>query len=138
MPARGWHADYIGAPYVDAGTTPAGWDCWGLIKFCLQTHFGLDVPAYDAVRGELAGMTARARRDRQAEAFTAGLPAWRPVADAAPGVVVLFTVARRPVHVGLCLHGGQFLHVDRKIETCVESLTCLQWARRIEGFYTCV
>jgi hypothetical protein len=135
-PAPGWHAPLIGAPYRDGGSDPAGWDCFGLICWCLERHFGVTgLDCHSGLRAPLAGLERAARIPMQAAAFEAGRPGWRRIERPVPGAGVLITVAGRPLHAGLALGGGRLLHVDRAIATCVERLDDPQIWRRIEGYY---
>ena len=141
-PPWGWYAPYIGAPYREGGDDPAtGWDCWGLYRTCLARHFGASVPDYDAVRAPEAGDEARARAPakrralRQTRALAAGAKAWSKIARPCPGAAVLILTRGRPLHVGLALGRGLFLHVDRKIATVIERLSAPEWTHRLEGFY---
>lgn len=138
LPPRGWHAAYIGAPYRDHGDSPEGWDCFGLVWWCRAHVYG-DRGLDRELARRAPDPAALSRPDRlaaHAAAFDAGMGAggWM-VCERKPGAAVLFNIAGRPVHVGLMLHDGGFLHVDRNTPTCVERLDSPQWARRVGGFY---
>lgn len=49
--------------------------------------------------------------------------------------VVVFNIAGKPAHVGVCLGRGDFLHVEEGSKSCVERLSSPMWSRRIEGYY---
>ena len=41
----------------------------------------------------------------------------------------------QPMHVGVVVAAGRFLHVDRGIATCVDRLDSIRWWRRLLGAY---
>lgn len=49
--------------------------------------------------------------------------------------VVVFTRAGRPSHVGVCLGGDRFLHVEEDRRSSIDRLGSPLWAARVEGFY---
>lgn len=51
------------------------------------------------------------------------------------GDLVVLTEGGRPRHVGVCLGGGRFVHVEEGERSRVERLTSPLWANRIEGYY---
>lgn len=139
VPPRGWQERYIGCPFLDGGTDPKGWDCFGLVWWCLTAEFGYTgLNAHIAARLPDAASACREERlSHQTDVFTRGIApgrGWR-ACERRSGAAVLIGVRGRPIHVGLVLVGGLFLHVDRKTPTCVEALSDGQWANRILGYY---
>lgn len=135
-PAPGWHERYLGVPYRWDGRTPDAWDCWGLCRWCWAQHFGrADLPDFHDVTTAQAGADRASRFAAQETAITAHRPAWRKLGRPVAGASVLFLIGGRPLHVGLYLGQGDFLHCDRSTATTVESLTDPEWRDRVEGFY---
>jgi len=62
---------------------------------------------------------------------------WRPVSRPKRFDVVVFNRGVRPAHVGVCLGGGQFLHVEEGETSLIDYLSDLAYQPRIEGFYRC-
>ena len=52
-----------------------------------------------------------------------------------PRDVVVVRITGRPGHVGVCVGGGRFLHVEEGETSCIERLSSPVWRSRIEGFY---
>ncbi len=61
--------------------------------------------------------------------------AWMRVALPRPLDLVVFTLAGRPGHVGVCIGAGRFFHVEEGSRARVERLSCSLWSSRIEGIY---
>jgi len=60
---------------------------------------------------------------------------WSRVARPQPLDVVVFNLAGRPGHVGVCVGRGRFFHVEEHSRSRVESLLSPLWSSRIEGYY---
>ena len=141
-PEPGWHRPYLATPWLWQGRDPRGWDCWGMIAWCRPRHYGR--PAAD--HGDLySGAMPQGREARfalQADLIGAHVDTWSRLDRPRPGAVVLFNIAGRPVHVGLCLGQGLFLHSHKPDgappgapATFIENLSGSMWAQRVEGFY---
>lgn len=123
--ARGW----LGTPYHDqASLKGVGTDCLGLARAVWREVVGPEpatVPAYTRDWGE-----AGAR-----EVLAEGAGSWLlpiTVAEAGPGSVVLFRMARGAIakHVGILTESGSFVHAYQAAGVIEEKLT-QAWARRI-------
>jgi cell wall-associated NlpC family hydrolase len=107
-------SEYLAVPFVDGGRTLDGWDCWGCVWWLLAHRFDVRVPSY----------TKRPQ----------GTPApWLQIepGDERVGDVLLF----RPLHAGLIIKRGRFIHSAEGKGTVVERYKGLMWKKRIEGFY---
>jgi len=109
-----WVNQYIGAPFKDHGRDPSGWDCWGLVWWCLQQHFNTIVPSYTEEYD-----SALARKSI-AKAITTHRKEWYEVSRERPGDVLLLRMSGAPIHVGLCIGGGLMLHVLAETGTVAE------------------
>ncbi len=87
-----WTQKWIGAPFADKGRGPA-YDCWGLLWAVLRVQFGVEVPSYPGVSGEMDN------RDQVKELFEAPaeLERWEevPAGQERPGDGVLIRMRRR-------------------------------------------
>ncbi len=127
-------AAFVGVPYSPRGRDPAGWDCWGCVRWGRWAVFDRHSPdwsdAYTAADfasvSQLAETTARLVRER--------LSAWREV-PAQAGAVVLLTIFDRPAHVGLMLTGDEMLHAFGRAATTIERVDSLRWSGRVVGFF---
>jgi cell wall-associated NlpC family hydrolase len=101
----------LGTPYRDAGTTPAGFDCSGLVLYVCARH-GITMP-----------------RDVRRQAAS-GRPVTRE--HVAAGDLVFFTTtAAGPTHVGIALDRDRFVHAPRTGTVVrVESLRSAYWLKR--------
>ena len=126
--ARGW----IGTPYVHQGSTRgAGTDCLGLLRGVWRALYGEEpapVPAYTQDWAEPSGR----------EELLAAAERWlqrKPVADAAPGDLLLFRMREGRVakHLGIAARIGpeaSFVHAYTG-HGVIESPLSAPWARRI-------
>jgi cell wall-associated NlpC family hydrolase len=80
---------YLGIPYVWGGTTPAGFDCSGLVQYVFS-NLGINVSrvTYDQVKDGIA-----VNRD-----------------DLQPGDLVFFGEIGSPHHVGIYIGNDEFIH----------------------------
>lgn len=125
-------AQYIGIPYVDKGRDPQGWDCWGLVRYCLEEHFGLVLPSFDEEY-----VSARDIRRVEELYRTYSERDWRKLTNGQerPGDVVHMRLRNRPIHVGLVIGEGYMLHVEEGVATAAERYKSLQWKDRVLGIY---
>ncbi|MGD9904728.1 MAG: C40 family peptidase [Vicinamibacterales bacterium] len=106
--------EFRGVPYRNGGTTPAGFDCSGLVQYVLARH-GRDVPRQTR---DQYGVGTKIRRD----AVRAG------------DLVFFSTVASGASHVGIALDGEEFVHAPSSRGVVrVERLSTEYWRRRFVG-----
>lgn len=96
----------LGAPYLQGGLTPKGFDCWGLVRFLHLAEHGVELPEY--VRGDLRGNT---------ESIKGGLDLWQEIPAPQPGCVVALSRSKIVHHVGYWLEkrGGLCLHASAEM-----------------------
>ncbi|WP_372382121.1 NlpC/P60 family protein [Xanthomonas sp. NCPPB 1068] len=63
---------------------------------------------------------------------------WIATASPQEGDVVVFNIAGKPGHVGICDGRGGFLHCEEGRTSRIERLNSPMWSSRIEGFYRCI
>jgi cell wall-associated NlpC family hydrolase len=89
-----WAANLIGKPWVSGAQGPDEFDCWGLVRYCLATHFDTQVP-------EFVTDVASAARTLN----------WRRHNGAAQeGDVVVMRDSTNDHHVGLIVQDAKVLH----------------------------
>ena len=106
--------DLRGVPFVDGGSTPAGFDCSGFTYHVFRQH-GVELP-------RLAAQQYRVGSAIDPNAIE-------------PGDLLFFsTVAPGASHVGLAIGGGEFVHApSERGQVRVERLGSSYWARRFLG-----
>lgn len=85
-------ASYIGTPYRRGGTTPAGFDSWGFVRFVFG-KLGVTLPSSQ----QSSGIGSRVRSD------------WRALA---PGDVVMFDDDRGVEHVAIYVGHSRIIHAE--------------------------
>lgn len=99
-------AQYLGVPYVFGGTTPAGFDCSGLVQYVFAQH-GISLPRTDSAQ-KAAGTVI----DESA---------------AQPGDLVW-----KPGHIGIYAGNGTIIHAPRPGKN-VEYISVSNWKSYIGG-----
>lgn len=123
----------VRVPFVDLGRDWNGWDCWGLVHCAYRECLRVDLPSFAGGYAN-AGNTVESR-EQLLRLSDAERHRWRPAGAPEPLDVVLMIVTGRPIHVGLFLGGGRFIHAERKLGTMIERMASPMWSRRIEGVY---
>jgi cell wall-associated NlpC family hydrolase len=107
-------AKYVGVPFLERGATPAGWDCWGELRWIGRHDLGKSWPTYEEAYARLKGY-----ENADIEAVTSRfIGDWRRLPGPVEGCVVGFdkrgeTDDPRLYHVGLVLNATEMLHVQK-------------------------
>ncbi|WP_420433023.1 C40 family peptidase [Hyphobacterium sp.] len=128
--ALDWTQRYMRIPFVDEGRGFDGADCYGLCWLAWREERGVTLP--DAL---IYGSTDVENTEALNAAIASRRPDFVAVEDPEPFALVLFRCEGRPVHIGLCVGQGYFLHTDSGTGVMLDELTARRWSRRIEGFY---
>lgn len=135
-----WVADYVGTPYDERGRTRNGVDCWGLLCVVKAERFGVMLPAFEGLgyHDFAPGSGDRAARNEALAAFMAShMAGWRAVreADLIAGDAILLRQLGHPVHCGVVVARGWFLHIEEGIDAACEEWIGIKWRNRVVGFY---
>lgn len=127
-----WVSDIIGVPFLDRGRTPDGWDCWGLVRWCINKERDILLPSYDNLYD-----SASADCLNISSAIKEHSTQWEKVEKGREriGDAILIRMKNLPIHVGYILAPGTFLHVDKVHGTVKEKYTAPKWEKRVLGFY---
>lgn len=132
-PSTDWIVGYIGIPYLPGGRTRAGLDCWGLVVLVARERFGLELPGFDtsvwATRADSPAIAAVAEEEAKR-----WLPV-EPVEDALAGDVLLMRNGRYATHAGICVAPGRMLHVEKGIDSAVDTFLGARHRPRLVGVY---
>ncbi len=106
---------YLGIPYRSGGSSPAGFDCSGLVKFVFNEVLGARLP------------------HRADQIVRVGQPL--KTADLAPGDLVFYnTMGRRYSHVGIYLGDNRFIHAPSSGGVVrIENMDMAYWKKRFNG-----
>lgn len=122
-------ASYVGIPYRDRARDDNCVDCWGLLCLFYRREFGITLPSYTADTPDGVKYVADVVNDSRVE------PVWVKVDSLDFGDVLLFRVQGLPIHCGVYIGGGEFLHSFPNRGSCIERLDSLTWAKRFDGAY---
>lgn len=131
---RAQAAPFVGAPYRLLGRDPAGWDCWGCVRWLRGHLVGRESPCWGAAYS--LEDTLDFGLPAKAEALIAArLAAWARQDQPAAGQVVLLEVFERAAHVGFMLNDRDFIHAWEGVNTVMAATTDNRWHDRVLGFY---
>jgi cell wall-associated NlpC family hydrolase len=120
---------YIGLPWLDRGRTPAGVDCWGLVRLVYAGELGIDLPnraddySNAGDRHAILPLVEEARPD------------WTRISGGAGARFDLVLIRQAPWHVGVIVGRGLMLHIPEGGTSCIEPYTTGRWGNRVEGTY---
>lgn len=128
-----WVAAVIGAPWKLRGRDPAkGWDCLGCAEVGQARMLG--TPEINSLHF-YAGQTGKRPSAMMAEHFGKAVMLYRPAAPKTPGAIILFRDDGRPIHCGLYLRNGTFLHASRQADTILSQITDPDYASYAADYY---
>lgn len=123
-----WCNRFRNIPYENRGRSFESVDCYGLVKLVNMEQFGRLVPDYvyqDSMNAPEVSATV-----------IAGLPLdWSKVDVPEEGDLVMFNIARRPIHCGVWAAPNFMLHSVDNMPSGIERLDSLMWKNRLKGFY---
>jgi cell wall-associated NlpC family hydrolase len=123
---------YIGIPFVEHGRDKVGSDCWGLFRIFYQEQFGIDLPSYTEEyesidNGKiLSGLISKGTEEK-----------WKRVkiGEEIYGDGILFRIMGYPMHVGIIVKKGWFLHILKGIDSALEYYNNPVWNKRVVGIF---
>lgn len=109
--AEPWWQKYLAVPYKEFGRDLSGWDCWGCVKFLMETHLGIELPNIDRGRAILVEQQSQEQVwhevDKPLQWDVVCL--WGPTSN-----------GRMLLHVGLMVDDSRLFHCERGCGTvCV-------------------
>jgi len=126
-----WVQRYVGVPFKEKGRAWDGWDCWGCVRMVLQERQGIMLPSYTE------GYDTSEDRDEIAAMMRGETTShWQPVGELEvhPCDGIVLRILGMPIHFGVVVAPGLFLHALRGVGTVVERWDSLLWQRRVVGF----
>ena len=118
-------ADFIGLPYKPKGRNFSGVDCYGVAYLFQREIMGNEVPSY------AENYSDPDARGSVANAIVSNAGNWLAVDTPERGDVILFNLLGLPVHCGVYVGDGDFLHSLKGTQTCIERLDSITWSKRI-------
>ncbi len=120
-------------PFKAKGRDRNGIDCWGVVWLGKAEIEGISLPSYleDYTHSDIR------RLDHLEKIFVREVPFWDRLnaGEEQAGDVVLMRMSGRSIHVGLVVAKGKMLHIEEKIDLCIEDYDATTWANRVTGVY---
>lgn len=125
-----------GIPFKKNGDSLSGINCYNLAKKVFE-RYGINIPDYalsvgSAVHCGLASDTINKEIDAHR---TEWIKIKEPIE---PCLVVLKSDIDNPdmcTHIGVYIGDRMFIHIMKKINSCIQKIDNPIWANRIDGFY---
>lgn len=123
-------AKYIKTPFKEKGRSIEGWDCWGPAYVIYKEHLGIFLPMY------LDDYESTEDKEELALLIESEKIQWGKV-EGKPKPYDLLSIRLRgkPMHVGLYIGEGRFIHALEGIGTAIERVADITWNKRIIGYY---
>lgn len=123
---------YVGLPYSLRGRDESGIDCWGLVRLVYKEQFDIELPSLVELYPDGSEDTVY---QKLAEDIAIRKEKWEEVASPDVGDIVLLRHNGFPVHVGIFIGDGKFLHAFGGTHSVVDRLTSVHWRNRIVGYF---
>ena len=121
---------WVGVAYGFGGTIDSSLDCWQLVRLFAKEELGRDYPQYMYDTENDKNLLAA----RVYIANETGLNgAWQAVETPEAGDVLIFRLKGIPIHCGIFVGNGDFLHTLKGRYSCLERLT--NWQAQHDGTY---
>lgn len=122
-------AKYVGIPFKEGGRNRDGIDCYGLVRLILFEVFSVATLDYSDYRIDNRADCAHLINKGAANGE------WEAVQHPARGDVVVLNIHGQPMHCGMVLGSGLFIHASHETGVVVERLNAPCWTRRISKFF---
>ncbi len=110
-----------------------GWDCLGCAEVSQSRALG--TPEINSLGLYPDKSDRRSSASIFAGHYGEGIGRYRRAADRTPGAILLFRVEGRPVHCGLYLGQGAFLHASRQADTIISDIGDTDYASFASDYY---
>ena len=120
---------YITIPYKSHGREFDGIDCWGLVYLIYLHELGISLPTYSEDYESIADsevIGALIGREKVK---------WAKIDVPQKFDTVLIRMKGFPMHCGIYIGDGKFMHCLKGVNTTVEKIEASSWKSRIVGFY---
>lgn len=122
-------SEYSDIPFVEKGRSRNGSDCWGIPYLIYRDRLNINLPTY-----------IEQYHDTENEKELSALIdeeklLWKEVVYPEMYDVIVLRLKGRPMHVGVYIGNGKFIHCMSGSGTTVEKIASTTWRNRIIGFY---
>ncbi len=131
MPIPYWAGHYIGLPFVEHGRSIYGLDCWGLVRLILFEQFDTVLPSYTSNYTNTYSQKEIGKLVRNESSK------WHSIklGEEKCGDVIVLRMRGEPMHVGCIIGDKRMLHIERHINSSIESYDSWRWKDRISGIF---
>lgn len=129
-----WASLYIGKPWLSGGRGPTSFDCWGLVWWVYQHHFGISLPCYPGLNADDKRIPIRlfsnaiSQIDQGVLQDDPVLAAWKLTTTPSEGSGVVMGSNGYFAHVGIftTMDGGLIIHSAENIGVVASTLREIQ------------
>lgn len=125
---RHWTNKYCAIPYVAAGRSWNGVDCWGLVYLVYLSELGIRIPKYSLYENTPSQKIVHNFVERFREE-------WVQLEYPTEYSIILFKISGKCCHMGIMLNDSEFMHCSKTVGVGIEHIFKRIWKNRIEGYY---
>jgi len=122
-------SEYSSIPFREKGRDINGVDCWGIVYLIYRDRLGVELPVY----------TDQYKNTEDEKELSALINneklSWVEVEEPEMFDVLVLRLKGRPMHVGLYIGNGRFIHCMENVGTTVEKMNSMAWKDRLLGIY---
>lgn len=122
-------SEYCDVPFLEKGRSLGGWDCWGPAYVIYKDRLNIQLPLYADQYENTEDEKELGRLIGKEKLL------WQEVDVPQLYDLINFRLKGQPMHVGVYIGNGKFIHCMENVGTTVEKLKSSTWRDRIIGFY---
>lgn len=120
---------YQKIPFIEKGRNFDGCDCWGLLYLIYKDFLKIELPTYANEYENTSDEKVLGKIVNENKVT------WNEIISPSIFDAVLFRIKGQPMHVGVFIGDGKFIHCLHNVGVSIEKLKSIMWRNRIIGYY---